>query len=167
MFLLIYHKGDKQMKIIYVHHGHRLRGNPPGPNDDLTEIGYRDCETVSMLLDVLPSKDKIVAIYSSPYFRCKKTAELINKNLNLDIIMDDRLNEYNFSTETWVDAQTRITKCIDDIIQNHNDEEYVICVTSGINIGPFITKAYGLPITETNPHFGVPSCSPIIFEYKK
>ena len=155
------------MKIIYIHHGHRKRGNPPGENDDLTEIGYRDCETVSMLLDILPQKDKIKAIYCSPYKRCKITAEIINKNLGLNIILDDRLNEYNFKTETWVEAQNRITDCIDDIVNKFDEDDFVVCVTSGFNVGPFITKAYNLPIKDSNPQFGIPSCSPIVFEHKK
>ena len=28
------------MKIVYVHHGNRKKGNPSTQNDDLTEIGY-------------------------------------------------------------------------------------------------------------------------------
>lgn len=32
------------MQIIYVHHGQRKKDNPSTQNDDLTEIGYKDCE---------------------------------------------------------------------------------------------------------------------------
>ena len=153
------------MKIIYIHHGHRKCGNPAGPDDALTILGYKDCQLVAELLDIMPHKQQIKAIYTSPYFRCKKTAEIINQNLNLKIIEDERLNEYNFSTETWLFAQTRITECIEDIIKQYKEDDYVICVTSGMNVGPFITKAYGLKPSPTAPKLGVPSCSPIVFEY--
>ena len=39
------------MKIIYVHHGNRKRGNPSTQEDDLTEIGYKDCNIVAELLN--------------------------------------------------------------------------------------------------------------------
>ena len=65
------------MKILYVHHGNRKLGNPPTQNDDLTEIGYKDCELVAELLNNKRVKDNIKAIYTSNFFRCKKTAEII------------------------------------------------------------------------------------------
>ena len=60
------------MKILYVHHGNRKLGNPPTQNDDLTEIGYKDCELVAELLNNKRVKDNIKAIYTSNFFRCKK-----------------------------------------------------------------------------------------------
>ena len=116
------------MKIIYVHHGNRKKGNPPTQYDDLTEIGYKDCELTAELLSNESLKKTIKAIYTSPFFRCRKTAEIINKNLNVKIISDDRLNEFNSFTkkETWLECQNRIISCIDEIIKKAEEEDAVI-----------------------------------------
>ena len=156
------------MKIIYVHHGNRKIGNPPSQDDDLTEIGYKDCENVAELFNNNDLKKYVKAIYTSPFFRCKKTAEIINKNLNSKIIYDDRLEEFgSVKGETWLDLQSRVQDCIDDIINKYDDEDIVICVTSGVNISAFINKAYNLSPSENTPFLGVPNCCPIIFKYKK
>lgn len=154
------------MKIVYVHHGNRKLGNPPTQDDDLTEIGYQDCENVAKLLNNSEVKKFAKAIYTSPYFRCKKTAQIINKHLNLPIIEDARLNEWNYSEEDWTCLQNRIDDCINDILKNYKSEDMVICVTSGLNIVGFINKAYNLPSSSTAPKLKVPNCCPIIFDYK-
>jgi len=156
------------MKIIYVHHGQRLKGNTSTQNDDLTTLGYQDCELVADLLNDDKIKNNIKAIYTSPYFRCKKTANIINKHLNTDIIEDNRLNEYTGKeNETWLQAQERLLNCINCIIEKYNNEDIVICVTSGVNIAAFICEAFNIPPTDSTPFLGVPSCSPIMFDYKK
>ena len=156
------------MKIIYIHHGNRKKGNFPSQEDDLTEIGYKDCELTAELLNNKNLKKSIKAIHTSPFFRCRKTAEIINKHLNKPIINDDRLNEFkSMGEESWVDCQNRIINCIDEIIEKYEDDDMVICVTSGVNIGGFIVKSFGLKPNEKFPLLGVPSCSPIVFEYKK
>ena len=156
------------MKILYVHHGNRKLGNPPTQNDDLTEIGYKDCELVAELLNNKRVKDNIKAIYTSNFFRCKKTAEIINKYLNVPIMEDSRLNEFkSIENEQWVDLQNRVSMCIDDIIQKYNNDDIVVCVTSGINIVSFINRAYDLQSSNDAPFLGISSCCPIIFDYKK
>lgn len=155
------------MKIIYVHHGNRKSSNPPTQEDDLTELGYRDCEIVAELLNNDRIKSKVRAIYTSPYFRCKKTAEIINKFLNVPIIDDNRLNEFDSKSEQWVSLQNRVNDCIDDILKKYDDNDMIICVTSGVNIVSFINKAYGLTSSNNAPFLGVPNCCPIIFDYKK
>ena len=154
------------MKIVYVHHGNRQIGNPPNQDDDLSPIGYRDCELTAELL--APAKEQIKAIYTSPFFRCKKTAEILNKNLGVPIVVDDRLDEFrSVEGETWTDLQNRVTACIEEILAKYDDEDMVICVTSGVNIVSFINKAYNLPSSENAPFLGVPNCCPIIFDYHK
>ena len=154
------------MKIVYVHHGNRLIGNPPTQDDDMSPVGYKDCELVAELF--AGAKGQVKAIYTSPFFRCKKTAEIINKNLNVEIIEDDRLNEFESATgESWVDLQNRVDACIEDILAKYDDKDMVICVTSGVNISAFINKAYNLPASESAPFLGVPNCCPIIFNYHK
>lgn len=156
------------MKIIYIHHGNRKKGNPSTQDDDLTEIGYKDCELTSELFNNDKVKKTVKAIYTSSYFRCRKTAEIVNKPINAPIFNDDRLNEFkSMGEETWVECQNRIINCIDDIVSKYEENDTVICVTSGVNIGAFIVKAFGLKANENIPLLGVPSCSPIIFEFNK
>ena len=156
------------MKIIYVHHGNRKKGNPSTQDDDLTEIGYKDCEVVAEILNDDKLKPRVKAIYTSPYFRCRKTAEIINKYLNVDIINDDRLNEYvGSSGERWTDVQCRIIDIIDEIVEKYDDDDVVICVTSGVNVAGFIIKSFGLEASQETPFLWIPSCSPIIFDFKK
>ena len=127
------------MKIVYVHHGNRLKGNPSSQNDDMTELGYKDCKLVAELLSGDLYKPRIKAIYTSNYFRCTKTAEIIKKRLNVKILEDDRLNEFwSKGNETWIEVQNRITDCLNDIIEKYNDDDMIVCVTSGVNIGAFI-----------------------------
>lgn len=156
------------MKIIYVHHGNRAISNPPKQTDDLTELGYKDCALVAEMLSNEKIKNNIKRIYTSPFFRCKKTAEIINEKLGVQIVEDERLNEFvSTENETWVEAQTRILSCINDIVKKHNNKnDIVLCVTSGVNIAAFILKAFGILPNNNVPFLGVPSCSPIMFEYK-
>ena len=156
------------MKIVYIHHGNRLKGNPSTQDDDLTELGYKDCELVAELLNNEKNKQNIKAIYTSSFFRCTKTAEIVNTHLDVQIIKDERLNEFgSFKNESWVECQKRIIACIDDIVKKYNDEDIVICVTSGVNIGAFICKSFNIEPSSNTPFLGVPSCSPILFEFKK
>ena len=155
------------MKIIYLHHGNRKIGNPPSQNDDLSEIGYKDCNLVAELFDDRIIKDHIKAIYTSPYFRCRKTAEIINGPLQTKIIEDERLNEFDNKSETWTQLQTRVIACIDDIVEKYDENDIVICVTSGVNIAGFIIKAFNLQPRQDTPFLGLPNCCPIIFNFKK
>ena len=158
------------MKIIYIHHGNRNLGNPPSQNDDLTEIGYKDCALVAQLLETAPIgiKQNLKAIYIAPNYRCIKTAEAVNKSFNLPIIEDFRLDEFgSVKNENWVDVQNRVCNCIDDIINSFKEEDVVICITSGVNLSAFINKAYGLSSSEQAPFLGVANCCPIVFDYKK
>lgn len=169
------------MKIFYVHHALRQRGNPPSQDDKILPLGIEDAETTAKIFKIMSdqSKSTFRAIYTSPYYRCAKTAEIINKYTNLPIYEDSRLNEFNrvfevledgqsvIKTETWTECQTRIRKAIKDIVFKYNDDDAIICVTSGVNITAFIGLAYNIPISENLPFPSVPSCSPIGFEINK
>lgn len=169
------------MKIIYVHHALRQKGNPPTQNDDIQPLGIKDAENTAELLKIMSdnSKSEFKAIYTSPYCRCKKTAEIINKYINLPIYEESRFNEFNkvfdvvegnktiTKTETWSECQMRIREAIKDIVDKYDDNDTVICVTSGVNITAFIGLAYKIPISENMPFPWVPSCSPIGFEIDK
>lgn len=157
------------MEIIYVHHALRQIGNPPTQDDKIQPLGIKDAKITAKILNVMRSRTKsqFKAIYTSPYFRCAKTAEIINKSLNLPIIEDDRLNEYVMKNETWTECQLRIRESIKDIVDTYDDNDVVICVTSGVNITAFIGLAYKIPASENLPFPWVPSCSPIGFKIDK
>ena len=149
------------MKIIYVHHGERLKGE-----DDITKLGIKDASLVAKILDKNHIKESVKAIYTSSHFRCKKTAEIINQTFGVSVVEDAGLNEFgSIEKETWLAAQMRITNCIDDIIKKYNANDAVVCVSSGVNIAPFISKAYGIAPSEKIPFFGILSCSPVVFDF--
>ena len=154
------------MKIIYVHHAHRQKGNPAGPNDDITKLGVKDAKIVAKLFRLEKEKynTPIKAIYSSPYYRCEKTAKIINKYINLPIIFDDRLNEMGRDAgETWVQMQQRMHDFLKEIVSKYDDEDSVIVVTSGVNVVEFFNVVSGLEPNKDAPTIWVPSCSPLIF----
>jgi len=169
------------MKIFYVHHALRDKGNPPSQNDGILPLGEEDAYITAKIFEQYKQFLNIKAIYTSPYFRCKKTAEIINEKLNVPIYDEPRFNEFVsvFSLvkgekeveaiETWEDCQKRIQEAIKEIVNKHeeNKNDVVICVTSGVNITGFINLAYGLNASNDKPFPMVPSCSPIGFEITK
>ena len=167
------------MKIIYVHHALREKGNPPSQNDKIQPLGLQDAEIVAELMKMMSEYSNIKAIYTSPYFRCAKTAEIINKHINVPIYEESRFNEFNkvfdiiegnktiTKTESWIDCQIRIRNAIKDIVNKYDDKDTVICVTSGVNITAFISLAFKIQPSENLPFPMVPSCSPIGFDIDK
>ena len=65
------------MNIIYCHHAQRNRGTIPSQDDDITALGEQDAK---LFAEMLKNEDdvKVSKIYTSPFFRCRKTAEIIN-----------------------------------------------------------------------------------------
>ena len=169
------------MKIIYVHHALREVGNPPTQDDKIQPLGIKDAEITAELIKIMNDKSKsnFKAIYTSPYYRCVKTAEIINRHINLPIYEEPRFNEFQQvfeavengkvvnKSESWLDCQLRIREAIKDIVLKYNDNDTVICVTSGVNITAFISLAYKVAPSENLPFPWVPSCSPIAFEINK
>ncbi len=168
------------MKIFYVHHAMRDKGNPPSQDDGLTTLGVKDATLMGELF--LEGQNKglnIKAIYTSPFKRCLQTAELIAKHLNVPIISEPRFNEFGSvfyavknqvdpnQKETWLDCQNRIIKALEDIVSTHNNEDTILCVTSGVNLAAFIAFAFNISPSETLPFPQVPSCSPIGFDINK
>lgn len=158
------------MKIIYCHHAHRKKGNPPSQNDGITRLGKKDAKNTRSFIEEICSTSKysVKAIYTSEFFRCTKTSEIINKNLKLPVIIEPRLNEFgSIKGESWVELQERITGFIDEIVETYDENDMIICVTSGVNIAPFIIKSFGTQISDNTPFLWIPSCSPIVFDVKK
>ena len=169
------------MRIVYVHHALRQTGNPPSQDDGLKPLGIKDAEVVAEILEDMKKYYNFKAIYTSPYYRCAKTAEIINKQINVPIFEEPRFNEYNSVKqamkygkydsvgESWLDCQLRIREAIKDIVEKYDNDkkDAVICVTSGVNITAFISLAFKIKPSETLPFPGVPGCSPIAFEIDK
>lgn len=156
------------MLFIYVHHALRKRNGSPSQEDGIEKLGVIDAKiTAKILKTVVKQKNKISNIYCGSYIRYKKTANIINKQLNLPIIEDIRLNEFDKSIENWVQLQQRVLNFIQDVANSHDDNDCVICVTSGVNIISFILAAMNKKPYKDAPFIGVPSCSPIMFSISK
>ena len=160
------------MKIFYVHHALREKGTPPTQEDNITELGRKDAEINAEIFNEGSKKINIKAIYSSPFIRCMETARIINKHINVPIIEDERLNEcgsvvVNGKKETWVECQERIIASLKDIVFSNDDNDCVLCVTSGVNLTAFICLAYGIEPSNDLPFPMVASCSPIGFNIDK
>lgn len=157
------------MKIFFIHHALRLKGNPPGPDDKIHKLGIKDAKLTAILLKRYQNMNgNLRAIFTSPYYRCKRTAELVNKYVRVPITEDERLNEMNIAGgENWLSLQNRMRECLIDIINTYNDNDCVVCVTSGVNVAGFISLAYKLKPNENTPFITMPSCSPLVFELDK
>ena len=74
------------MKIIYVHHAERNLSYSKDLNlrnkDDITLDGIKE----AMLLAKKLKKINVTSIITSPYLRCRHTAEILNEGLNVNII---------------------------------------------------------------------------------
>ena len=168
------------MKIFYVHHALRDKGNPPSQEDGILPLGKKGAKIVAEIFKEYKQYLNIKAIYTSPYFRCKETARIINKKLNVPIFDEPRFNEFNDvyayikgdaknNAERWKGLQESIIEAIKEIVKKYEEDknDAVICVTSGVNLTAFIDLAYGLNPSEQRPFPMVPSCSPIGFEITK
>ena len=104
-------------------------------DDDLTDNGIKDAELVSELL----AGEKITAIYTSNFYRCKKTAQIINRSLNVPIIEEPRFNEVgSIEGEDWKDCLERNIEALNNIASKYNDDAVILCVSSGINLSAFV-----------------------------
>lgn len=167
------------MKIIYVHHALRKKGNPPTQEDKIQPLGMKDAKITAKLLLGMTKNSTPKAIYTSPYYRCAKTAEIISKKVKAPIYIEPRFNEFNkifqviengqtvTKTETWEECQQRIRQAIKEIVEKYDDNDTVVCVTSGVNLAAFISLAFKIQPSQNIPFPSVPSCSPIGFEIDK
>jgi len=154
------------MRIIYMHHAEREIG--PNHNDpelrqleDITTLGVKDAENMAERY----KDENITAIITSPYLRCRHTAEIINKYHNVPIIDDERFNESK-KGEGWENLLIRNIEAIDDIVHNYTDEDVIVCVTSGINLVAFICYFYDIKPSKAVPFSQAGAISPVNFETK-
>ena len=146
-----------------MHHAERNIGeNHNNPKmrqlEDITEVGIQEAELLSKRL----KNKNITAIVTSPYLRCKHTAEIINQYHNAPIIEEERFNEMN-SGEEWENFLKRNMNAIDDIINSYKDEDTIICITSGVNFSSFICYFYNIEPNNNVPWSQAGDISPIIF----
>ncbi len=148
------------MKIYFVRHGQsesNKKGTLTGHMDvSLSEEGIEQAKKASLEL----SSD-FHHIYCSDLIRCKQTAEILNKKLNLSITYDSRLRERNFGSlagKTWNelgeelreidknqeydyrphggehvdDVKIRIFSCIEEIKIKHSNKKILIVTSGGV-----------------------------------
>ena len=156
------------MKVIYMHHAERdvKKENIGHPElkmmEDITERGIKEAELLSQHLK---DRTDIKAIYTSPYLRCKHTADIINNYINVPIIEDERLNEIQ-KGEEWKHFLERNINVLKELDDKYIKDDTIICVTSGVNLTAFVCYFYDIePTNETKAcqGFGI---SPVNFVSK-
>ena len=155
------------MKIVYIHHAERAIGeNHLDPilrnEEDITELGVKEAEIIAEHL----SHQKVTAIYTSPYLRCRHTAEILNAKHNVEIIEEPRFNECDYK-EPWKDLLKRNCAALKDIVKKYNDDDIILCVTSGVNLSAFVCFFYGIRPSKRVPMCQGASMSPVNFMYGK
>lgn len=150
------------MKIIYCHHAERQVDTRKrrSQQDDITENGFKDAQLVAELL----KDQKIDAIYTSNFYRCRKTAQIINSKIEAPIFEEERFNEVgSIEGEDWKDCLVRNINALNDILQKYNDDATILCVASGVNLSAFVCWNLGLKPTKDLPFIGATNCAPIVF----
>ena len=150
------------MKIIYCHHAERAvdKRKLRNQNDDITDNGFKDAELVGEML----ADQKITAIYTSNFYRCKKTAQIINSKINAPIFEEERFNEVgSIEGEDWKQCLERNIAALNDIMTKYNDDATILCVASGVNLSAFVCWNLGLKPNRDFPFMGATNCAPIMF----
>ena len=148
------------MKIIYMHHAEREIDNSISKQEqDITKRGIEEAKNIA---ERLKKRNDIRAIYSSTYKRCIHTSELINKYLNVPIILESRFNEMN-KDETKKEFIMRNIHALDDLNDKYGQDDTIICVTSGVNLTAFICYFYDIKVTDNITLCQGFSISPINF----
>ena len=148
------------MKILYVHHAERdiLNKKVERQQQDITKNGIKETELLGEKL----KNFNPTAIYTSPYLRCMHTAEIINKYVNVPIYEENRFNEMK-NSETWCEFQIRNMSAIDDIITKYNDNDFIICISSGVNLSAFVHYFTKKEPSNDNPVIQAITISPVLF----
>ena len=148
------------MQILYVHHAERDRANKSIDRQyqNVTKNGIIEA---NLLAEKLKQKN-ITAIYTSPYLRCTHTAEIINKYNNAPIYEEDRFNEMK-NEETWKEFQIRHINALNEIINKHNEDDFIVCVSSGVNLSAFIYYFTKQKPSNDNPWIQALTISPVLF----
>jgi len=150
------------MKIIYCHHAERAvdKRKARSQEDDITDNGFQDAQLVAEML----KNQKIDAIYTSNFYRCRKTAQIINSQINAPIFEEERFNEVgSVEGEDWAQCLTRNINALNDIMLKYNDDATILCVASGVNLSAFVCWNLNIKPTKEFPFMGATNIAPIIF----
>jgi len=150
--------------------GKRLAGRTAGVH--LNEEGINQAENLTTVLGNYPFK----AIYSSPLERTVETAQPLSKAKSLPVLINGSLIEVDFGDwtgmtrqemenqplwrtvqddpanmrfpggESFIEAQKRISRGLEVIVQAHGSHEMVACFSHSDAIKLAITAALDLPI---------------------
>ena len=150
------------MKILYVHHADRDRTNKVVDRQlqDITENGIKEANILAEKLKEL--NINISAIYTSPYLRCKHTTEIINKYHNAKVYEESKFNEM-YNGETWKEFSLRNMEGIDNIVKKHKEDDFIICVSSGVNLSAFVYYFNKIEPHNDSPRIQALTTSPVLF----
>ncbi len=79
---------------------------------------------------------------------------------------DERFNEMRLHEE-WKHLLERNISAIDDIVKSYNDNDTIICVTSGVNITAFVCYFYHIQPSNDIPWCQAGDISPVNFTIGK
>lgn len=167
------------MRILFVRHGatnlnmpRRMQG---ASNSKLNENGISQAEETREKL----KNENINVIISSPQIRALETAQIINKEHNIEIIIDDRIKEMNYGEiegdlykpEYWnmdfdyasvngeniTDFIKRVYNFIDEIKEKYKDKTVLITSHGGVSR---IFRCYfeGIPENKNLANYGIKNC---------
>lgn len=94
------------MKLLMARHGQsewQIRGDIVGSDPKLTPLGELQAHRLG---DYLARRDGMDTIISSPLQRARHTAEIVASYLDLPVIIDDDLQEFNDWEAGWVSDST-------------------------------------------------------------
>ena len=153
------------MKVIYMHHAERdskkenIGHSELRMLEDITERGIKEAEIVA---DKLQGRTDVKAIYTSPYLRCVHTSEIVNSNIDVPIIEDERLNEIQ-KGENWKVFLERNIDILSELDKQYGKDDTIICMTSGVNLTAFICYFYNIQPTDNTIESQAFGISPINF----
>jgi broad specificity phosphatase PhoE len=113
------------MKLLLIRHAEsqgnyegRLQGRKEFP---LTERGERQAQALALRLAAMP----IAAVYSSPIRRAHETALAAGGRMGLEVVLDPRVQEYDFgellSGLTWQEIREQKPEIVSALVSNHSE----------------------------------------------
>jgi len=148
------------MKIVYLHHAHRDRSGGTAQSNPLSKHGEREAKIVGDVVKNIPVK----TIYMGEYLRYAQTAEHVNRHTDAPIKIDARLNEFDGDKDAF---RARTHAFLRDIIDAHENDDVVFCITSGVNLNEFLTFFMNCKPKDGFQYVQAAGVCPIIFEYRK
>ena len=99
------------MKLLIIRHGQSegdITGVIEGRYDaELTELGIKQAK---LMADWVAERYSIDKIFASPLKRVRKVAEILSERINMDIIFDDELMEWNTGLISGLSKEEARTK---------------------------------------------------------